>query len=140
MLGEDALDRRRPIDAALAEGTRGDEIAQLLEPRAGEPAMGRGVPPGLLDARARLLGKDPAHRLAQQDLGDAVADLHRARHAEHELDKAMIEEGIEMVEPETRRLAILGAKAAGRRLAVDVLIGAVTQEAAERVVEHRHEI
>src|SRR5215469_14850597 len=101
MLGEDALDRRRPIDAALAEGTRGDEIAQLLEPRAGEPAMGRGVPPGLLDARARLL--------AQQDLGDAVADLHRARHAEHELDKAMIEEGIEMVEPETRRLAILGA-------------------------------
>src|ERR1700741_4010910 len=101
MLVDEPLDVAPVIDTVVAEALRRDEIAQAVEPTTREPDMRRRVPSGLLHAGPRLLGKDALHRPTQQDLRHAVTDFHLARYAEHELDDAVVEEGVKTLQSET---------------------------------------
>ena len=62
-------------------------------------------------------GRMPDGREAQQLLGDAVADLELAAHAEHELDQLVVEKRIDRLDAERGAMAILrraGSTAASR--------------------------
>jgi len=114
-----------------------NKVEKLLDRRPVEPDVRRRVPAGLLDAGPRLLGQDPLHGLAQQPLGHAIADLHEARHPEHELHKPVVKEGIGVAEPgRLRRLRSSARRQHGAVLAKDILIGPVLEPARKWVVEH----
>src|SRR5262249_45733363 len=113
------------IDAALAKYPRLNQIAQTIERFCAEPEVRWRIPTGLCDTRAGLFGQNAAHGLAQQTLGDAVSDLERTGHPEHELDQTVIEERVGMAEAKGRAIAILGTQTARCGLAEDILIGAV---------------
>lgn len=76
----------------------------------------------------------PGHRFAQEVLADAVAELHRAGNAEHELDQAMIEERHEVVHAERHGVTVFRAQTARNCLAHHVLVRPVLEIAPERVI------
>src|SRR5215207_180574 len=98
MFGEELAHLFDAIQTALPECTRADEVTEgLCRFTARKPGMGRGVPAGFLDARARLFRQDALHGFAQQTLGDAVANLHVPGYAKHEFREAMVEERVDVI-------------------------------------------
>ena len=101
--------------------------------RAREPDVGRRVPARLLDPRARLLGQDApssprAAGASSRRRGSSASPGTRNISSTSRWSK----NGSQLRSPKAARLAVLGAQAAGRRLAEEVLVGAVLEVARER--------
>src|SRR5437870_12665193 len=117
MLVDEPRDFAHLVETSLAEGARGHQVTDGIEPRSGEPDMGWRIPASLLDARPCLFGQHALHRLTQRVLRHAVTNLRGARHAEHELDHAVVEKRREMLDVVRGAVTVFGAETARQRLA-----------------------
>ena len=112
---------------------RADQVVQQVAAVAREPGVGRRVPARLLDPRARLLRAGcPSSPCAAGASSRRPRIFSSPGTRNISSTRRWSKNGSQLRSPKAARLAVLGAQAAGRRLAVHVLVGAVLQVARER--------